>query len=214
MELVNSTSSVCSSAHTVWSFTLTVTGNGITVMERSRTLKARYVECEVSYKGYNLKLFLVRYARQKNFRVMVTTDTSLNFTKMMETYSIRWGIEVLFKEAKQYLHLGKCQSRDFDAQIADATIAMMQYTMLSLSKRFNAYETMGCLFADAKSSMLELTLAERYWGLMQEVISEICEVLDLCPEDLMEKLFADGKEQTVVTRLLKGYIDENAKKAA
>jgi len=41
-----------------------------------------------------------------------------------------------FKEAKQLLGLGKCQSNDFDAQIADTTITMIQHLLLTLKYRF------------------------------------------------------------------------------
>ena len=181
---------------------------------RCRSLKARYMEWVVNYKGYKLKLFSVQYCDQKTPRIMVTTNTSLTFKQMMEIYSIRWSIEVLFKEAKQHLNLGKCQSRDFDAQIADATIAMIQYTLLSLSKRFNAYETTGELFEASQADMLELTLAERYWGLLQEIITEICEVLEVSPDELMERLFAGGSKEKVLVRILQGYINETSKKAA
>jgi hypothetical protein len=46
-----------------------------------------------------------------------------------------------FKEAKQLLGLGKCQSNDFDAQIADTTITLIQYILLTLKFRFEHYET-------------------------------------------------------------------------
>ena len=41
----------------------------------------------------------------------ITTDTSLNFVRAFELYERRWGIEVIFKECRGYLGLGKCQSR-------------------------------------------------------------------------------------------------------
>jgi len=37
---------------------------------------------------------------------------------MMEIYTVLWTIAVFFKEMKQPLRLGRCQSRDFYAQIA------------------------------------------------------------------------------------------------
>ena len=49
----------------------------------------------------------------------------------MELYQIRWSIEVLYRECKQYLRLGKAQNTDFGGQIADATLTMITYTILS-----------------------------------------------------------------------------------
>ncbi|MDR0574289.1 MAG: hypothetical protein LBG96_09725 [Tannerella sp.] len=69
--------------------------------------------------------------------LLLTTDLSLSFNKAMEIYQIRWTIEVLFKECRQYLRPGKSQNTDFNPQIADTTLALATYTILSLEKRFN-----------------------------------------------------------------------------
>jgi hypothetical protein len=37
----------------------------------------------------------------------------------------------------------------------------MNFTVLSLKKRFSSYETLGMLFRDGKENLLELTLAEK-----------------------------------------------------
>lgn len=46
----------------------------------------------------------------------------MSFVRAFEVYQIRWNIEVLNKECKQYLGLGTCAGRDFDEQIADCTL--------------------------------------------------------------------------------------------
>ncbi len=46
----------------------------------------------------------------------------------MELYTARQTIEVFFKEMKQPLQLGQCQSRDFDAEIAHVTACRINYT--------------------------------------------------------------------------------------
>lgn len=38
----------------------------------------------------------------------------MSFVRAFEVYQIRWNIEVLNKECKQYLGLGTCAGRDFD----------------------------------------------------------------------------------------------------
>ena len=125
------------------------------------------------YKGIKIKLFFSRYSRRGSSHLLLTTDTSLKYNKAIEIYNIRWTIEVSFKESKQYLNLGKSPSNDFDAQIADATISMMQYIILSLYKRFHAYETMGEIFRRSQIEILEATLAQRLWGLFLKMHLEI-----------------------------------------
>ena len=56
----------------------------------------------------------------------------------MEIYSIRWTIEVFFREAKQQLGLGKCKSRDFDAQIASITYLHITVGP-TITRRWEAY---------------------------------------------------------------------------
>ena len=58
---------------------------------------------------------------------------------MMELYTARQTIEVFFKEMKQPLQLGQCQSRDFDAQIAHVTTCCILYIFLAYFRRVHAY---------------------------------------------------------------------------
>lgn len=186
--------------------------------KRCRKLKATYIECRACYQGIPLKLFFVRYAGQKSWKLITTTDLSLSFIRMMEIYSIRWSIEVFFRDAKQHLQLGKSQSRDLDAQIADATITMIRYTLLSLCKRFSDYETLGQLFEAQGKQLLELTMAERIWGLILKLVDEICQVLEISPEQLLEKLLLNSKNQIRLEKLLTLWLntenDNEHKKAA
>ncbi len=89
----------------------------------------------------------------------------MNFVRAFELYERRWGIEVIFKECRGYLGLGKCQSRSYNAQIADTTLCFMMYQMLSLAKRFSEYETLGALFRSERDRLQVLTLCRGYLGL-------------------------------------------------
>jgi hypothetical protein len=42
-------------------------------------------------------------ASKKDWALFLTTDLQLSMSKILETYALRWGIEVYFKEAKQHL---------------------------------------------------------------------------------------------------------------
>ncbi|MCP3921729.1 MAG: transposase [Desulfobacterales bacterium] len=76
----------------------------------------------------------------------------------MEVYKIRWTIEVFFKECKQYLFLGKSQSQDFDAQIADTTLSLIRYLLLSYYERTHYGITIGGLFRDISQASIEENL--------------------------------------------------------
>ncbi len=164
-----------------------------TKAKRSRKLNARFYDVIVVYKGIQLKLFFSRFNNQTNWSLLLTDNYTLTFDKAVEIYQIRWGIEVFFKEAKQYLNLGKCQSEDFDAQIADSSIVMSVYIMLTLRKRFLAYEGLGKIFTDVQHEIIELTLWERLWGIFLELQMSILKVWNVDLEKVLSDAILDEK---------------------
>jgi hypothetical protein len=156
--------------------------------KRCRKRNTRYFEATVYYEGIDetIKLYFCRFPYQKNWKLYLSTDPSLAFLEMMEIYAARWTIEVFFRETKQHLQLGRCQSRDFDAQIAHVTTTYILYTFLAYFRRVNDYESLGALFEEIKDEMVEKNLAERLWEmfdeLLQIVITAIAEsgTVDIC----------------------------------
>lgn len=146
--------------------------------KRSRRWNTRYYEVVVHYDGIGMvKLYICRFPYQKRWRIFLSTDTSVTFAQMMEIYSIRWTIEVFFREAKQQLGLGKCKSRDFDAQIASITIVCILYTLLAYYRRANDYETLGGLFAVIQDDVCQKNLAQRLWELFDELLQVVITII-------------------------------------
>jgi len=143
-------------------------------LKRSRLTGFYYMSFIGEIDGVTLKIFLTRKGKNGAWHTIVSTDTNLSFSKMIKIYNIRWTIEVFFKEAKQLLGLGKSQSTNFDVQIAQTTITMIQYLMISLKYKMEAYETIDGLFKDLKQDYIEHKLNER----ILSVIIEILLVLD------------------------------------
>ena len=168
--------------------------------KRSRSNKVYYIEVNATYKGIPVKLFFTRITKRAKWRLIVTTNTALSFNETYKIYQIRWTIEVFFKEAKQYLGLGKCQSVDFDTQIAATTISFIQYIMLSLHKRYNAYESIGGLFKQCKTNTQEAILAERIWAEVLDVIINFIEELELPVEleELVEKIIEKANNNSQI----------------
>lgn len=171
-------------------------------IKRSRSLRSHYIKVKVEYKGHNLYLFYNRRVHTKKWQLLVTTDSSLNFNKAMRIYSIRWTIEVFFKEMKQYLGLGKSQSRDFDAQIADTTISLIRYIMLAYIKRFRDYETIGGIFSSIKQYILEYTMAERIWIIIYKTFQTIAKIYEISTKKLMQKLFENKELNNIIFKLI------------
>jgi len=143
-------------------------------IKRSRITGFYHMSFVGEINGLTVKVFLTRKGKNGAWHTIISTDTSLSFNRMIEIYNIRWSIEVFFKEAKQLLSLGKSQSTNFDVQVAQTTITMIQYLMISLKYRMEAYETINGLFKDVKQDYIEHKLNER----LMSVIIEILLVLD------------------------------------
>ena len=118
----------------------------------------------------------------------MSTDTSLSFTQTIEAYQIRWSIEVLFKESKQMLNLGKSHSNDFDGQIADTTISLIQYILLSVRNSVERYETKGDIFRNTKADIVETSIHYRLIALLIAIF----EILDILIENIdIDELFTE-----------------------
>src|SRR5690625_1602208 len=158
-------------------------------LTRCRKINSAYIMVDVFYKDYPIRLYFSRFGKRGKWHLILSTDRALSYVKMMELYQIRWTIEVAFKEGKQYLNLRACQSNDFDAQIADTTITMIQYILLTLKKRFDDYETRGEVFRDVGEQMCERRLHLRLWDLLVLIMKAIVETFAINIDDIDLAIF-------------------------
>jgi len=163
-------------------------------IKRNKRFNLYYIRTVVEWNGQKVVLYSTRKGKNGKWKVLISTDLSLNFTKTLEIYQIRWSIEVFFKESKQMLNLGKSQSIDFDAQIADTTITIIQYIFLALANRIEKYESLGKLFENTKEAIIELKLHERLIALLIAIIDIIASLFkDADSEDLFTTIINDDK---------------------
>jgi hypothetical protein len=181
--------------------------NRISKLVRCRSLKYHYKRADVMLGDTKLTLFFSRQGKNGKWKVLLTTDTSLSFAKLIELYQIRWTIEVFNKEAKGLLNLGGCQSSDFNAQVADTTISMIAYILLSFRFRYEHYESKGALYRSMNAECLQMTLDRRLWGLFVETILVIAEILDLDTDDLLQKMLTNPDAE----HLLNSFNDNGLK---
>ena len=162
----------------------------------SKKLNCKFYEAEVELKGIKIKLFFCKTAKKSKWHGLLTTNIELDFEQTFEIYATRWTIEVFFKECKQFLRLGKCESRHFEAQIAAITICLLQYNILSVVKRFDGYESFGVLFRQANADTIELTVKERIILIIKEILIEFSENRDLGIDFFLEHIFAENEQLT------------------
>jgi len=182
--------------------------NRISKPKRCRSLKFHYKRADVMYGDIKLTLFFSRQGKRGDWKVFLTTDTSLTFIKMIEHYRVRWTIEVFNKEAKGLLNLGGCQSSNFDAQIADATLSMIAYILLSFRFRYEHYESKGALYRSMNAELLRMTLDRRLWELFLETIRIIAEVFDVDADDLMKRVLTNPQAEQLLDQLIANSVKE------
>lgn len=113
-------------------------------------------------------VFVRNRSNRKDWLVLLSTDLSLSEDDVMAVYANRWSIETFFKSYKQDLRAAsRCRARKYCVINANCAIAMIQYMMLSLEKRFQTdSRTFGELFV----SILDEGTAEA----ISRVVEELC----------------------------------------
>lgn len=155
--------------------------------------KSRFFQLNGLMGNEYVRIFFIKYGVNQNWNIIITTNMKMKVERCFEIYQIRWNIEVLNKECKQYLGLGGYQGRDFDGQIADCTLCFMTYTVMALEKRLNDYETMGILFREQRDGLLALTLWKRMLEIIRRILTALAELTGVTPENIIEIIVRDEK---------------------
>ena len=96
---------------------------------------------------------------KKDWALFLTTDIELSMSKMLETYALRWGIEVYFKEAKQHLGFLKEQTATFASHIASIHLCAIRYLMLVHNKLVGQDARVGNIRSQIQEQMDILSYA-------------------------------------------------------
>lgn len=160
----------------------------------SRSIGYYTVTISAKLSGIKVNLFFYRKGKNGNWNALLTSDLKLDSKEVFRLYSRRWVIEVAHKEMKQNLKLGKNQCRDFAGQIAGVSLCVLQYNILCYVKRNESYETIGGLFAEITKNSVELSVAEKIWLLIVEVINVIAEAFNCDAMALTEQIISNDKQ--------------------
>ena len=90
---------------------------------------------------------------------------------MLETYALRWGIEVYFKEAKQHLGFLQEQTVTFASHTASIHLCAIRYLMLVHSKLEDQDYRIGDIRSQIQDQMDSLSFAGRLWQIFRAIIS-------------------------------------------
>ena len=171
-------------------------------IKRSRRHNARYIKVAVNYGNNRVNIFFIRLGRSKKWKAIMTTDLGINFNRLMEIYHIRWSIEVFFKDAKQYLQLGKCQGSNFDSQIASITISMIRYLMLIWYKQIHYDQSLGSLFDKLSIQTQEESIARHLTIIFWDIVEKIGQLLKIDIMEFMVEIIREDEKAKKVFALI------------
>jgi len=169
----------------------------------SQKMGLYHVECQVKLGGMDVKLFFYRRSKRSKWVAMITTNRSLCYLQALKIYSMRWSIEVFFKESKGLLGLGKYQTRNFASLIAEICITALQFNILSTAKRFTDYQTLGGLFRDVSSDTAKLSVTDRIWKTVTKILRKIADIYLIDIKAIIDKLIDAGIYLGPVSQIIK-----------
>ena len=136
-------------------------------------------------------------ASKHDWALFLTTDSQLNDEAMLQTYALRWGIEVYFKEAKQKLGFLKEQSRHYSAYIASIHLTGLRFCLLLFAKQEEGAARLSDVRNEFEESLSCLNFASKLWGLFKALIAgALNEIVNFTDQDKFNVM--DKIEQTVV----------------
>lgn len=169
----------------------------------SRKLHCYYATADVELAGRKVRLFFCKRGEREVWKVLLTTDISIDFFRAYEIYAMRWSIEVFFSDSKKLLGLADCSARDFSSHIAHVSMVIIRYNLMAMIKRQFDYETLGALFSEVYMGVHELTVIEKIWAIVTKVVVIVAELLEVEEETLMEQIISDNKKLAAI----KAYAD-------
>ena len=106
-----------------------------------------------------------------DWAVFLTTDTVLSGTEILELYSMRWAIEVYFKEAKQHLGFLKEQSNHYAAYIASIHLTAIRFCLLVIAKQTQGAESIATMRQALCGNSADISFAGKLWRVFRAVIT-------------------------------------------
>jgi len=106
-----------------------------------------------------------------DWAVFLTTDIAMSPAEMLELYSMRWAIEVYFKEAKQHLGFLKEQSNHYAAYIASIHLTAIRFCLLVMAKQTQGYGNIAQARQALCGNSTDISFAGKLWHVFRAVMT-------------------------------------------
>jgi len=130
----------------------------------------------------------------KEIIVLLSTDLLLDAKKIINTYKKRWNIEQGYKDLREHFGLGKEENRLYEALIANITLSMFTYNIVSYINRIqHEPQTLGELFRELECELEVLAISMQ---LFLEILTKIAQI---------ENIVKENKDILQIIALLRAY---------
>ena len=109
-------------------------------------------------------------AGKHDWAVFLTTDTTSSAAGILELYSLRWAIEVYFKEGKQHLGFLKEQSNHYAAYIVSIHLTAIRFCLLVIAKLTQGFGNIAQARQTLGSNSMDISFAGKLWQVFRAMI--------------------------------------------
>ena len=121
-----------------------------------------------------------------NWVVFLSTDPRLSTGQILSIYSLRWGIEVYFKEVKQHFGLLKEQTGDYAVHYASIHLAAIRFIII-MHIMLNTGDRFGTVRNRLTKRLETITFARILWELFRALIfGTLDNMQDILSADIIE----------------------------
>ncbi len=126
---------------------------------------------------------------KSEFALFLCTDITLSAERILEIYALRWGIEVYFKEIKQYLGFLKEQTGNYAVHYVSVHISAIRYLMFSHIYMQNGEYRFGCYRKHIADHLQLMSFASLFWVLFKSLINGVLDRFqNLLDHELLETI--------------------------
>ena len=116
------------------------------------------------------------------------TDLTMNNTKVLEVYALRWGIEVFFREAKQHLGLLKEQTGNYACHYASIHLTSIRYLLLFDAMKERGSDKFGQVRDGITGKLEWISFATLLWELFKAIIYGVLDQFEKIGAEVIKEI--------------------------
>lgn len=178
-------------------------------MVKKHQFKQAIVTVSIPKSEIKLKIVFVQKPQQDKWYAFAATNTTLSAEAILSAYSKRWSIEVYFKNAKQYLNLGKEQMSNLDSIIASDALVMMRYavlTYIAAKNKARFYPTFDGLRDQNTKQCFGVKLLQFFLNQFNVLLKRVVQLIELDFKDQAISLLKQIENLTINPQQLQPHL--------